>query len=91
MSLNPYQPEPAVSAAAGRALKTQFAQPDSRVGTIYDRAERRRPHDRRQRDDAVYLDLRACRSERRKTYRRSVYDPGRRNWPEPPLGVDVWV
>lgn len=86
MSLVPYHAQP--PAPPPRPLQ---AQPDSRVGTIYDRVERRRPHDRRQHDVTVYLDLRNNKSERRKQHRRSHYDPGRRHWPEPPLGIDVWV
>jgi len=66
-------------------------QPDERAGTIYDRAERRRPYDRRQQDRAVVFDMRANPSERRRQRRRAVYDPGRRRWPEPPLGIDVWA
>jgi hypothetical protein len=68
-----------------------LAQPGVPPGTVYDRVERRRPHDRRHRDQAVYLDLRANKSERRQHHRRRVYEPGRRHWPEPPLGIDVWV
>lgn len=66
------------------------AQPDW-AGTIHDRAERRRPFDRRQHQQAVYLDLRCNRGERRRQSRRSLYDPGRRRHPEPPWGVDVWA
>lgn len=69
----------------------QQLQPDDRVGTIYDRDERRRPHDRRQQRRQVLFDMRANTSERRRNRRRAVYDPGRRRWPEPPLGIDVWV
>jgi len=61
------------------------------AGTIHDRAERRRPNDRRQQDRPVYLELRCNRGERRQQHRRAVYDPGRRRNPEPPLGIDIWV
>jgi len=66
-------------------------QPVDRAGTIYDRAERRRPFDRRQQDRAVVFDMRVNDRERRRQRRRAVYDPGRRRWPEPPMGIDVWA
>ena len=95
MSLVPYQAKPmarpAALPAAGRFYSYRFSQPDSRAGTVYDRAERRRPHDRRQQDGAVYLDLRVNKSERRKDHRRRIYERGRREHPEPPLGIDIWA
>jgi hypothetical protein len=39
----------------------------------------------------VLFDFRTERGERRQQRRRAVYDPGRRRWPEPPLGIDVWA
>lgn len=79
-------PHPLVVAETLRQL-----QPDSRAGTIYDRVDRRRPNDRRQHERPVMFDMRANKSERRNRRRRAVYDPGRRHWPEPPMGIDVWA
>lgn len=86
----PHQPLVPVHQPAFRAALRRF-QPDDRAGTIYDRDQRRRPHDRRQQRYPIIFDMRADKGERRQQRRRAVYDPGRRRWPEPPLGIDVWV
>lgn len=92
MELTVYRPHPPVQPPPTNHLSdSALARPGVAPGTVYDRAERRRPYDRRHRDQAVYLDLRANTSERRKHYRRRVYEPGRRQWPEPPQGIDIWV
>lgn len=65
--------------------------PGTGAGSVYHRVERRRPHDRRHQERPVYLDLRCSKQERRRQQRRSVYDPGRRQWPEPPAGLDLFV
>lgn len=84
-------PPPHPSRALMLAATQRYLQPDSRAGTVYDRAERRRPNDRRQQERPVYFDMRANRGERRRERRRAVYDPGRRRLPEPPMGIDVWA
>jgi hypothetical protein len=93
MNLIPRTPPSAAAhpLIAQRALDRYAHQPDGRAGTIYDRVDRRRPYDRRQQDRPVLFDMRANKGERRRQRRRAVYDPGRRNWPEPPLGIDVWA
>lgn len=86
----PHQP-PATAHRPAFRTALQRLQPDDRAGTTYDRDQRRRPHDRRQQRYPVIFDMRADKSERRRQRRRAIYDPGRRHWPEPPLGIDVWV
>jgi hypothetical protein len=66
-------------------------QPDDRAGLTYERAERRRPHDRRQQRYPVRFDMPTGMNERRRQRRRTVYDPSHRRWPEPPQGIDVWT
>lgn len=66
-------------------------QPDSRAGTVYQRVERRRPHERRQQPRPVLFDGRPDKTERRRQRQRTVYDPSRGQWPEPPLGIEYWV
>jgi hypothetical protein len=77
-------PDPLTVAGALQQL-----QPDSRAGTIHDRVERRRPHDRRQQQRPLLFDMRVNKGERRQQRRRAVYDPGRRRRPEPPSGIQV--
>lgn len=50
-----------------------------------------RPHDRRQRNRPVLYDRRISSQERRQGDRRAVASDGRRQGPQPPCGVDVWV
>lgn len=72
-------------------MTLQRLQPGERAGTIYDRDQRRRPYDRRQQRQSIIFDMRVNKGERRQRQRRAVYDPGRRNWPEPPTGINVWA
>ena len=83
------EPRREASGLPARLSSPHHLQPADPAGTIYDRDERRRPHDRRQQRYPVVFDMRVNTSERRRQRRRAVYDPGRRRWPEPPLGIDV--
>ncbi|MFS8607577.1 MAG: hypothetical protein GX093_00570 [Xanthomonadaceae bacterium] len=69
---------------------SRLPQPRERI-SLFECAAGHRPFDRRQRRLPVPFDMRANSGERRRRQRRAVYDPGRRRWPEPPLGIDVWA
>lgn len=84
-----YGTEPSLTAPPLPPFGKWQLQPDDRAGLTYERAERRRPHDRRQQRHPVRFDPPAAANERRRQRRRAVYDPNRRPWPEPPQEIEV--